>query len=521
MDNNHDSHFPCVICVDECVAISSTICGHNFCKGCLVSWIQTSLAAGRKPACPLCSQAIDVAPESVQVNKELERLLLSLKQQQTSTLAPTALAPASEPPTLSKLALATAPPTPTPSTARASENRTPEQTLARIVVESLPVGTEPITSETVSARAHFERVLDQIEARVAVTAPPSLAAESTASVAEVARCASSTKEPHCDDEDDSCCAKSRSYSAAIDARAVPQCDAVPQFYSPSASAPVSSSSSPSSSSSVTEAGPGQRAACADTASQASARPHESSIQLQVGARPHESTIQLQVDSSDAQARAAKSDPQVGNSSGGTAQTASQLQLGTSGNFDAAAQTTAYPAHERAVNQARADAAAIQRIHERVEQQARADAAAHAAAFQRAREEAERHVRSQAAVLQRAHESAEKQARADATAVEAAYQRARNECERHAAAQDAALQRARENAEKLNRAAAAASQKAREDAEKQSRAAAAASLKAREDAEKQSRAAAAASHKAREDAEKQSRAAAASALKAPTHWPFLW
>ena len=68
-------HFPCAICVDESVQPVSTPCGHVYCRACILAWISASTVAHRQPTCPTCARNIDVAPENIVVNTQIQRAI--------------------------------------------------------------------------------------------------------------------------------------------------------------------------------------------------------------------------------------------------------------------------------------------------------------------------------------------------------------------------------------------------------------------------------------------------------------
>ena len=71
--------FECAICTDEYAEPVTAPCGHNFCHGCLVTWITSERATRREPTCPVCRASVAVDPAHLQVNHVLARALAELR----------------------------------------------------------------------------------------------------------------------------------------------------------------------------------------------------------------------------------------------------------------------------------------------------------------------------------------------------------------------------------------------------------------------------------------------------------
>jgi hypothetical protein len=69
MENEIEMEFECQICMDIMVEPVTTICGHTFCKICLIRFLKTKLN------CPICRKPILQSPESLAKNISFENLI--------------------------------------------------------------------------------------------------------------------------------------------------------------------------------------------------------------------------------------------------------------------------------------------------------------------------------------------------------------------------------------------------------------------------------------------------------------
>lgn len=85
----------CSICEDYFVAPCTTVCGHAFCRKCLVKWIRTQFrtrsSVTKPPVCPMCRAPLlpdddedDDEEDVFQVNRALESLVKVLKAHQAT-----------------------------------------------------------------------------------------------------------------------------------------------------------------------------------------------------------------------------------------------------------------------------------------------------------------------------------------------------------------------------------------------------------------------------------------------------
>lgn len=71
--SNLNDSFLCSICQSYIVLPTSLICGHSFCKFCVVEWIETSSPNDDHASCPVCRKKVCFADiESIGINKVLE-----------------------------------------------------------------------------------------------------------------------------------------------------------------------------------------------------------------------------------------------------------------------------------------------------------------------------------------------------------------------------------------------------------------------------------------------------------------
>ena len=71
MELNVEPEFECQICMDLLVEPITTICGHTFCKICLIRYLRTKLN------CPMCRKPILQSKESLAKNVMLENIIKS------------------------------------------------------------------------------------------------------------------------------------------------------------------------------------------------------------------------------------------------------------------------------------------------------------------------------------------------------------------------------------------------------------------------------------------------------------
>ena len=71
MENEIEIEFECQICMDIMVEPVTTLCGHTFCKICLMRYLRTKLN------CPICRKTILQSPDSLSKNISFENLIKS------------------------------------------------------------------------------------------------------------------------------------------------------------------------------------------------------------------------------------------------------------------------------------------------------------------------------------------------------------------------------------------------------------------------------------------------------------
>jgi hypothetical protein len=71
MESNIEPEFECQICMDLLIEPVTTICGHTFCKICLLRYLKTKLN------CPMCRKVILQSKDSLAKNVLLENLIKS------------------------------------------------------------------------------------------------------------------------------------------------------------------------------------------------------------------------------------------------------------------------------------------------------------------------------------------------------------------------------------------------------------------------------------------------------------
>lgn len=69
--SSQSSMFNCVICSDYLVQPCTLLCGHNFCKECILEWIETK---GRNVTCPTCRTPVK-GKKYIKVNNVLESVI--------------------------------------------------------------------------------------------------------------------------------------------------------------------------------------------------------------------------------------------------------------------------------------------------------------------------------------------------------------------------------------------------------------------------------------------------------------
>ena len=66
---NIAKEYECLICLDLFVEPSTTICGHTFCKSCLMKYLE------KEQKCPMCRKPIFQTPETISTNFAMENII--------------------------------------------------------------------------------------------------------------------------------------------------------------------------------------------------------------------------------------------------------------------------------------------------------------------------------------------------------------------------------------------------------------------------------------------------------------
>ncbi len=66
---NISKEYECLICLDLFVEPSTTICGHTFCKSCLMKYLE------KEQKCPMCRKPIFQTPETISTNFAMENII--------------------------------------------------------------------------------------------------------------------------------------------------------------------------------------------------------------------------------------------------------------------------------------------------------------------------------------------------------------------------------------------------------------------------------------------------------------
>ena len=66
---NLSKEYECLICLDLLVQPSTTMCGHTFCKRCLIQYLE------KEQKCPMCRKPIFQTPETISTNFAMENII--------------------------------------------------------------------------------------------------------------------------------------------------------------------------------------------------------------------------------------------------------------------------------------------------------------------------------------------------------------------------------------------------------------------------------------------------------------
>ena len=73
-DDNISDEYKCQICLDLLVEPTTTVCGHSFCKTCLIQFLESN----SEQKCPLCRSPIYQLIENINKNISLENIIKNL-----------------------------------------------------------------------------------------------------------------------------------------------------------------------------------------------------------------------------------------------------------------------------------------------------------------------------------------------------------------------------------------------------------------------------------------------------------